>query len=147
MISFVGGLRWGLAAIFFLRPERANTYAAYSVGCAVAWAVLWAIAPAAAKTETGGIFLVAFIRWLVRWTSATIARAVYPPARTGPAVGPTSEPWAERVCSLVAQARGAVTTRLCLIQRSAGEHRACRCVRGTFRALLRREPTSDWGCV
>jgi hypothetical protein len=129
----------------FLRPGRLNTYTAYSVGCAVAWAVLWGIVLATARKETLGYFLVAFIGWLVGWTSATIAGAVYPPPKKGHAASRTSGSGIEFVRSFLAHARRRATARVCLLQRLRLEHRAARWVRATFGALLRREPRSNWG--
>jgi hypothetical protein len=56
-----------------------NTYTAYSIGCFVAWAVLWAILAATEKKTTLGYIFAIFFGWCIGWLSATIARAVYPP--------------------------------------------------------------------
>jgi hypothetical protein len=74
----------------FLRPARLNNYTAYSIGCAVAWAVVWAILAATAQKETLGYVLATFIAWVVGWTSATIARVVYPPPKKRHSGPPTS---------------------------------------------------------
>jgi hypothetical protein len=62
------------------RPS--NTYAAYSVGCAAVWAVLLAVVAATAKAHTLHTILLVFGGWLIGWTSATIARYVYPPPKS-----------------------------------------------------------------
>ncbi|HEV7830643.1 MAG TPA: hypothetical protein VGP04_17725 [Pseudonocardiaceae bacterium] len=58
---------------------RLNTYTAYSIGCAVVWAVILAVVAAAASEDTKYTFIVTFFGWVIGWLSATIARAVYPP--------------------------------------------------------------------
>jgi hypothetical protein len=62
--------------------NRLNTYAAYSIGCAVVWGVILAIVASAGKEGTLHTFLLVFYGWVVGWTSATIARYVYPPPRS-----------------------------------------------------------------
>jgi hypothetical protein len=58
---------------------RYNSYKAYTVGCAVAWALLWIIVGTQTSETTQERVLFVFLGWLLGWTSATIARAVYPP--------------------------------------------------------------------
>jgi hypothetical protein len=58
-----------------------RTYAAYSIGCLFAWAVILAVVESAAKNSTRHAVLLVFLGWAIGWTSATIARAVYPPRR------------------------------------------------------------------
>jgi hypothetical protein len=70
-------------------PGRLNTYAAYSIGCAVAWAVVWAIFAITTKADRDQL-LVFFIGWLVGWGSATLARVVYAPPKKRESAGPTS---------------------------------------------------------
>jgi hypothetical protein len=62
-------------------PGARGSYMAYSVGCAVAWAILWAAVLAFAGTDTKRYVAVGFIGWAAGWTSATIARAVYRPPK------------------------------------------------------------------
>jgi len=58
---------------------RLRTYTAYSLGCAVAWAVLLAVVAARnGKRDMRNVLLV-FYGWVIAWVSNTIARAVYPP--------------------------------------------------------------------
>ena len=60
---------------------RLTTYTAYSLGCAVAWAVLLAVVAAGkGKRDMRNVLLV-FYGWVMAWVSNTIARAVYPPPR------------------------------------------------------------------
>jgi hypothetical protein len=59
--------------------KRLHTYTAYTVGCAVAWAVLWIVVGTQSSEATQERVLFVFLGWLIGWTSATIARAVYPP--------------------------------------------------------------------
>jgi hypothetical protein len=62
-----------------LRRKRFNTYKAYTVGCVIAWAILWVVVGTQATDHTRRTLLYVFLGWLLGWTSATIARAVYPP--------------------------------------------------------------------
>ena len=60
---------------------RLRTYTAYSIGCAVAWAVVLAVVAAGkGKRDMRNVLLV-FYGWVIAWVSNTIARAVYPPPR------------------------------------------------------------------
>jgi hypothetical protein len=59
-----------------------SSYTTYSIGCAVAWALLWLVLGLAGKTGTKESVLIFFLGWVVGWTSATIARRVYPPPPT-----------------------------------------------------------------
>jgi hypothetical protein len=61
------------------RMKRFNTYGAYTVGCVVAWAIFWVVVGTQASDHTRRTLLYVFLGWLIGWTSATIARAVYPP--------------------------------------------------------------------
>lgn len=58
-----------------------KTYTAYSIGCAVVWAVILGAVTSAATKETARTYLLVFGGWVIGWLSATIARAVYPPPR------------------------------------------------------------------
>ncbi len=59
-----------------------NTYAAYSIGCAVVWAIILAGVASVASKDTAHTFLLLFLGWVLGWLSATIARAVYPPPKS-----------------------------------------------------------------
>jgi|HubBroStandDraft_1064217.scaffolds.fasta_scaffold398031_2 hypothetical protein len=58
-----------------------RSYAAYSVLCFVVWAVLLAVVESVDKGGTRHTVLLVFAGWAIGWTSATIARAVYPPRK------------------------------------------------------------------
>jgi hypothetical protein len=66
--------------------RRFHTYTAYSVGCAIVWAVILSAVLSAADSVTWHKFVLVFSGWVIGWLSATIARAVYPPPKrhTGP---------------------------------------------------------------
>lgn len=59
--------------------RRFRTYKAYSIGCAIAWAVVWIAVGTQSSDATREDLLFVFLGWLLGWTSATIARSVYPP--------------------------------------------------------------------
>ena len=73
-----------------LRPGRMNTYTAYGIGFFAAWAVLLAICAATVSNKTLGYILAIFFGSAIGWTSATIARVVYPPPKKRLTAGPTS---------------------------------------------------------
>ena len=58
-------------------PRR--TYTGYSIGVAIAWAVrlvlVWRLLPADKRRSN----LLVFLGFVIGWTSATIARQLYPP--------------------------------------------------------------------
>jgi hypothetical protein len=62
---------------------RSGSYARYSVGCAVVWAVILGVVAARDKEKFRTILPV-FGGWWMGWTSATIARDVYPPPKAAP---------------------------------------------------------------
>jgi hypothetical protein len=62
--------------------KRLNTYTAYSIGCAVVWAVILAVVSAETDVATRQKFLLIFGGWAIGWLSATIARVVYPPPKS-----------------------------------------------------------------
>lgn len=59
-----------------------NTYTAYSIGCAVVWAVVLAVVAAVGRNHTVHTFVLVFFGWVIGWLSATIARVVYPPPKS-----------------------------------------------------------------
>ena len=63
---------------------RPGSYMGYSVGCAVAWAVILGVVGARDKEKFRTILPV-FGGWWMGWTSATIARYGYPPPKSRPA--------------------------------------------------------------
>ena len=56
-----------------------RTYTGYSIGVAIVWAVrlvlVWRFAPADKRRSN----ILVFLGFVIGWTSATIARQVYPP--------------------------------------------------------------------
>ncbi len=61
------------------KAKKRGNYKIYSIGCAIAWAVLWLVVVTLDSAATQHTVLLVFIGWVIGWTSATIARAVYPP--------------------------------------------------------------------
>lgn len=61
-----------------------QSYTAYSVGCAVVWAAILGVLTALGETEKRRTILPVFGGWWMGWTSATIARYVYPPPKSRP---------------------------------------------------------------
>jgi hypothetical protein len=49
------------------------------LGCLIAWAILWVVVGTQSSETTREHVLFVFLGWLLGWTSATIARAAYPP--------------------------------------------------------------------
>jgi hypothetical protein len=62
-------------------PRRFNSYTAYSIGCFIVWGALWVILVITAPSRTLHTVLLVFLGWVIGWTSASIARLVYPPPR------------------------------------------------------------------
>lgn len=62
------------------RRGRAGSYTRYSIAAIAVWAVVLAIVHFT-RREKAGTYLTVFGGWLIGWTSATIARFVYPPPR------------------------------------------------------------------
>jgi hypothetical protein len=58
-----------------------NTYAGYSIGSAVVWAVILAVGHRRLDSETWKTLRLGCAGWWSGWTSATIARAGYPPPK------------------------------------------------------------------
>ncbi|MBV9638253.1 MAG: hypothetical protein JO330_01630 [Mycobacteriaceae bacterium] len=57
-----------------------KTYTAYSIGCALTWAVILTLV-AVAHPNRLRTFLLVGAGWLIGWLSATIARSIYPPPK------------------------------------------------------------------
>jgi len=66
---------------------RLRTYWAYSIGCAVVWAVLLLVVAAKGTTANVHTYLLVFGGFAIGWTSATIARYVNPPPKVRAARG------------------------------------------------------------
>lgn len=67
---------------------RLNNYTAYSVGCAAVWAVILLVVQRVADAKTRKTMQLGCAAWWSGWTSATIARAGYPPPKK---LGPRGE--------------------------------------------------------
>lgn len=67
--------------------ERCQGYTAYSVGCAIVWAAILGALAARGEKKKLRTILPVFGGWWAGWTSATIARYVYPPPRSRPPWG------------------------------------------------------------
>ncbi len=61
---------------------RRQSYTAYSIGCGIVWAVILGVLAARNEKERLRRILPVFGGWWMGWTSATIARRVYPPPRS-----------------------------------------------------------------
>ena len=59
---------------------RGKTYWAYSIGCAMVWAVVLAIFPTLWASETRPLLLGMF-GWWICWVSTTISRYAFPPPK------------------------------------------------------------------
>jgi ABC-type proline/glycine betaine transport system substrate-binding protein len=55
-----------------------HTYTAYSIGCAVVWAVILGLVAATGSKDKQQTMRLVFLGWASGWLSATIARAVFP---------------------------------------------------------------------
>ena len=60
---------------------RFRNYWIYSVGLAIAWAVVLLLTLAVGGTERAQITLLVFFGFCIGWVSTTIARYVYPPPK------------------------------------------------------------------
>ena len=60
---------------------RLNTYTGYSISCGAVWAVILAIAQRRLDPDTRNMLRLWCMAWWSGWTSATIARLGYPPAK------------------------------------------------------------------
>ena len=67
-----------------------QTYTGYGIGCALAWAAILGALAALGEKEKLRRILPVFGGWWVGWTSATIARSVYPPPGSGQGRSSTS---------------------------------------------------------
>jgi threonine/homoserine/homoserine lactone efflux protein len=62
--------------------RRRQSYTAYSIGCGIVWAAILGVLAALNQKEKLRRILPVFGGWWMGWTSATIARYVYPPPRS-----------------------------------------------------------------
>jgi predicted lysophospholipase L1 biosynthesis ABC-type transport system permease subunit len=58
------------------------SYLGFSVGCAIAWGVIWILLALLASPVTVHRVGYVFARWVIGWATATIARVVYPAPRS-----------------------------------------------------------------
>jgi hypothetical protein len=63
------------------RTTRINTYTGYSISCASVWAVILAVAQRRLDPRTRNALRLSCMGWWSGWTSATIARVIYPPPK------------------------------------------------------------------
>ncbi|MBV9416450.1 MAG: hypothetical protein JO363_15820 [Solirubrobacterales bacterium] len=63
-----------------MRKQR-NTYATYSIGCAGVWGVILLLGRRRLDSATWNTLRLVCSGWWLGWTSATIARVSYPPAK------------------------------------------------------------------
>ena len=62
--------------------KRFGTYTAYSISCAIVWAVILTAVWLRGDEPTRQKFAMVCGGWAIGWLSATIARVVYPPPRS-----------------------------------------------------------------
>ena len=62
------------------RPRR-DTYAGYSIGSAAVWAVILAVGRRRLDSRSWEMLRIVCAGWWSGWTSATLARAGYPPPK------------------------------------------------------------------
>jgi hypothetical protein len=84
-----------------MRPRR-DSYAAYSVGCAVVWAAILLVTQRRTDPESRKAMQQFCGAWWIGWTSATIARVLYPPPKK---LGPRADKTLQ-ITSLVLVALG-----------------------------------------
>jgi hypothetical protein len=61
-----------------MRTQR-NSYTAYSIGCAGVWGVILLLGRRRLDSQTWNTLRLVCSGWWMGWTSAAIARIVYPP--------------------------------------------------------------------
>lgn len=59
--------------------RQRNTYTGYSIGSAAVWTAILAVGQRQLDSQTWRTLRLACAGWWSGWTSATVARAVYPP--------------------------------------------------------------------
>jgi hypothetical protein len=60
---------------------RLNTYTSYSIGCACVWGAIVLLAQRRLDSQTRNTLRLVCGGWWMGWTSATIARAGFPPPK------------------------------------------------------------------
>ncbi|TWP33660.1 hypothetical protein [Leekyejoonella antrihumi] len=61
--------------------NRFDSYTAYSIGCAGVWGAILALGRRRLDAPTWRVLRLVCGGWWIGWTSATIARSGYPPAK------------------------------------------------------------------
>jgi hypothetical protein len=64
--------------------DRSQSYAAYSISCAIVWAGILGLLAAFDENDRLRRVLPVLGAWWMGWASATIARYVYPPPKSRP---------------------------------------------------------------
>ena len=62
-----------------MRGRRLNTYTGYSISCAAVWAAMLAVGERRLDRRARDTLRLSCLGWWSGWTSATIARVMYPP--------------------------------------------------------------------
>jgi hypothetical protein len=94
-----------------------NTYAAYSIGCAGVWGLILLLGRRRLDSPSWKTLRLVCGAWWLGWTSATIARIVYPPPRQ---LSPTGKKRL-RVVSIVLIALGLASAIRMLAGRRSGD--------------------------
>lgn len=58
-----------------------NTYTTYGLGCGAVWAVILVVTQGRTDSQTRNTIRLTCLGWWIGWTSAAIARVVYPPPK------------------------------------------------------------------
>jgi hypothetical protein len=101
---------------------KRNTYTAYSIGCAGVWGVILLLGRRRLDSHTWNTLRLVCGGWWMGWTSATIARAGYPPPRPLTAAGENRL----RKISIVLVALGLASTVRMFVARRAPEAASAR---------------------
>ncbi len=62
--------------------RRFRTYTAFSISCALVWAVILVVRLSIGSKDARHALLLVFFGWWLGWLAATIARVVYPPPKS-----------------------------------------------------------------
>ena len=90
------------------RMSRFRTYWAYSIGCAIVWAVLLPVALSIWASDMRPLLL-GLLGWWICWVATTISRYTFPPAKRWMAnpphhVNPIRNYWVYSGCLIIAWA-------------------------------------------
>ena len=67
--------------IRFLTSERLRNYWSYSIGCAIAWAIILIVVLMTRGKAVAKLVMLIFFGYWIAWVSGTIARYAYPPPK------------------------------------------------------------------